>query len=379
MSNIAKAQHAFDKCKINLLSINGSPFLATILFGMKHKFCTSVPTLATTGLELIINPDFFVSIPEKQREAEIAHECWHVALDHISRLYTRTHKKWNYATDYAINIMMKDSGKYQLGNDWLLDEKYRGMTADNIYDMLPDIPDDDDGPNHVHKPKDGDGNTMTQSSVTSQIQQLVAKAAMIAQQKNEGFGYVPGGGIEFLLSPILKPKLSWKILLQNYVSTFAKEDYSYKRPNRRYLPDIYMPTLYSEACGEIGTAFDASCSVSDEDFRIMLGQLHQIHRTLRPSISRLVTFDTQIQNEYKMTGYTNLNKLKFNGRGGTDVHCVFEHFKKIRPKVLVIFTDMDFKMPTEKPNYPVIWVGVNVPSYLKDIKVPFGRYIEFTG
>jgi predicted metal-dependent peptidase len=119
MKDLTKAQFALDKAKMSFLSINGSPFLATILFGMKHSFCDSVPTLATTGLKLIINPDHFLSIPEKQREAELAHECWHVALDHISRLYDRDHERWNIATDYAINIMMHDSKKFQVGADWL--------------------------------------------------------------------------------------------------------------------------------------------------------------------------------------------------------------------------------------------------------------------
>ena len=159
----------------------------------------------------------------------------------------------------------------------------------------------------------------------------------------------------------------------NYVSTFAKNDYSYRKFNKRFLPDFYMPTLYSEAVGEIAAAFDASASVSDEDFRVMLGQVKQIQQLLSPEKTRLVTFDTQIQNEYILTNKP-LNKLKFNGRGGTDVQCVFDHFDKIQPKVLIVFSDMDFYMPKTKPKYPVIWIGVGV--YRKNITVPFGKYIE---
>ncbi len=373
MSNIAKAQHALDKAKMGFLSINGSPFLATILFGMKQKFCTSVPTLATSGLELIINPDFFISIPEEQRKAEIAHECWHVALDHITRLYDRDFERWNIATDYAINIMMKDSGKFQLGNDWLLDEQYRGMTADIIYSKLSSQKKPDNAPQHMFKPTNDAGQPLPQSATTAAVQKLVSKAATVAKQKKESFGYIPGG-LEFMLEPLLKPKLNWKTILMNYVSTFVKNDYSYRRFNRRYLPDFYMPTLYSEAVGEIAVAFDASGSVSDEDFRVMMGQVRQIQQMLSPEKTSLITFDTKVQNEYTFTNKP-IGKFNFTGRGGTDVACVFDHFKKRNPKVLIIFSDMDFYMPKEKPKYPVIWIGVGVYSRT-NINVPFGKYIE---
>ncbi|MFM7810854.1 MAG: DUF2201 family putative metallopeptidase [Acinetobacter junii] len=376
MSN-QNAQHALDKVKINLLSINGSPFLATILFGLKVKFDNSIPTLATSGIELLINPDFFLSIPEEQRRAEVAHECWHVALDHIGRLYDRDHDRWNRATDYAINIMMQDSGKYQLGNDWLLDPQYRGMTADTIYNLLEQQDKKSGGSpkgnQHMFKPNGDDGQPLPQSVAQAQVQKLVSKAAAIAQQAKENFGYVPGG-LEFMLEPILKPKLNWKAILMNYVSTFIKSDYSYRRFNRRYLPHFYLPTLYSEAIGEIGVAFDASCSVSDTEFRIMMGQVKQIHQMLQPEKTELITFDTEVQTVHKLNFASPLNKLTFKGRGGTCVKCIFKHFDKRKPKVLIIFSDMQFYMPDIKPKYPVIWIGVRDTRINKS--VPFGKYIE---
>lgn len=377
--SIEKAKHELDRVKITLVSKRGSPFLSTILFGLKVRFDTSIPTLATSGIDLIINPDFFLTIPEEQRVAEVAHECWHVALDHIGRLYDRDHDRWNRATDYAINIMMSDSGKYQLGLDWLLDPKYRGMSADIIYNLLEK--EDCKNPNssrpanqHMFKPTDETGNTLPQSVVQAQIQKLVSKASVIAQQANENFGYI-SGGLEFMLEPILKPKLNWKAILLNYVATFVKADYSYRRFNKRYLPDFYLPTLYSEALGEIGVAFDASGSVSDEEFRLMMGQVKQIHQMLKPERTELVTFDTEIQTIHKLNPSSPLNKLTFKGRGGTCVKCLFEHFDKKKPKVLIIFSDMAFYMPNIKPKYPVIWIGVR--DHRSNKSVPFGKYIEF--
>lgn len=392
MSDLTAFNNAFDKAKVAFISRNGSPFLATILFGVRHIINDKIPTLRTNGLVLEINPDFFVSLDNDLRVSALAHECWHIALDHITRLYDRSPEIWNEATDYVINAMLKNSGKYKIGVDWLYDPQYDNMTSDQVYNLLQNKPRQQkqqsgsgngqgqsqgfSAPDHMGIPKDDTGQSLPQSVTQAEIQKLVSKAATMSQKAGEKFGNIPGG-LEFLLEPILNPKLNWRTILMNYVSSFAKNDYSYRRFNKRYLPDFYMPTLYSEAVGEVAAAFDASGSVSDRDFSIMLGQLKQIHQMVNPTKTTLLTFDTEIQTEHVLTHANNLNKLKFKGRGGTDVHCLFERFAKNPPKVLIIFSDMEFYMPKEKPKFPVIWIGINCRN-AKDIKVPFGKFIEYT-
>jgi hypothetical protein len=46
-------------------------------------------------------------------------------------------KKWNVAGDYALNQILVDSG-FTLDDNWLIDNKFKGMSADEIYNLLPD-------------------------------------------------------------------------------------------------------------------------------------------------------------------------------------------------------------------------------------------------
>ena len=61
-----------------------------------------------------------------------AHESEHDARHHGTRRNGRDPIKWNEACDYAINIDLVDQG-FVLPKGALLDGKYRGMSAEDIY------------------------------------------------------------------------------------------------------------------------------------------------------------------------------------------------------------------------------------------------------
>ncbi|WP_312929039.1 DUF2201 family putative metallopeptidase, partial [Pseudescherichia sp.] len=81
-----------------------------------------------------------MKISKEMRVTLLAHEAWHVGLMHPLRRGNRDPEKWNAACDFAINIMLKDLGYHFDANLGLLDEQYRGMSAETIYDKLPDGP-----------------------------------------------------------------------------------------------------------------------------------------------------------------------------------------------------------------------------------------------
>src|SRR5574343_230997 len=96
-----------------------------------------IPTLAVDGKHIFYNPDFVLSLSDKLTQSAVAHEVMHCALAHIGRRNGRDLKKWNVAGDYALNQILLDS-KFQLGEGWLIDERFKGMSADQIYNLLPD-------------------------------------------------------------------------------------------------------------------------------------------------------------------------------------------------------------------------------------------------
>ena len=85
---------AFNKAKVALMSKGGSGFIATILFSQLYKWSTDIPTACTDGLSITTNPDFFMSLTKGERVFLLAHEGWHVAFQHLTRM-KQVHKDRN--------------------------------------------------------------------------------------------------------------------------------------------------------------------------------------------------------------------------------------------------------------------------------------------
>jgi predicted metal-dependent peptidase len=155
---------------------------------------------------------------------------------------------------------------------------------------------------------------------------------------------------------------------------FAKDDYSWSRPNRRYLPKFYMPTLYSESLDHVCIAVDSSGSVSTREFTYFINELIAIKEYLNPTQMTLLDFDTEIKAIHKITKSTNIYKnIKFTGRGGTDIVPILEWATKEKPEILLIFTDGEFRIPDISPIKNVIWLIHNNPKF----KINYGKIIHY--
>jgi predicted metal-dependent peptidase len=90
------------------------------------------PTMATNGKQHFYNPEFVDGLTQVELEGVQVHETEHDARHHSTRRGYRDHEKWNIACDYAINIDLVDEG-WTLPKCALIDPKYRGMSAEDIY------------------------------------------------------------------------------------------------------------------------------------------------------------------------------------------------------------------------------------------------------
>ena len=125
--------------------ISNFKFFAELLFNLKiieAKPGSRFKTMATDGKSIIYNPDFVNKLSEEEVIFVILHEIMHCANLHFARLGGRNAKMWNYAGDYAINIQLSDMQKdmdtktIQVPTEILLDERFRNMSAELIYDVL---------------------------------------------------------------------------------------------------------------------------------------------------------------------------------------------------------------------------------------------------
>ncbi len=360
------------KAKMQLMSIPNTVFYTTILFSLKQIIIKDpqIQTAATDGKNLFINPGFWMSLTPDERIGVLAHEVLHVALSHMTRVGSRDHEKWNIAGDHVINLILRANG-YKLPAGGLWDGKYADFATEEVYAQLPQKPKPPGGGLDIiytnGKPDDVD-------DLQNHITDVVLKATTQAQISKSDLGSVPGE-VEIELQKQLNPKLPWNVILQNYMSSFAKNDFSWSKPNRRFQPDYYLPTQYSEAICNIASAFDVSGSTTDEMVGSYATNLTKIQQDLKPEKMIVIGFDTRIKSEQEFTAESNIvRELKFTGRGGTELAPVMEWIEKNKPEVMLIFTDGEFHTPPKpKGTTDIIWIINDDPAW----KCDYGKVIHY--
>ena len=201
---------------------------------------------------------------------------------------------------------------------------------------------------------------------------LVAKAEQVAKMQ----GNLPGG-FAAKLDKFRRPEIPWPEYMRRYFDAHSQEDFDSRRSDRRFTPaDLYLPTLYSEAMGEIVVGIDTSGSIYYDKslFERFMGELSDIMSRLRPKQTTLLQCDTRITDvrEYNAGDVVDVD-IPIKGGGGTDFRPFFNHIRtnNIQPKVLVVFTDGYGDYPATPPDYDVLWVDYgNYPNY------PFGDVIR---
>lgn len=358
-------QTAFNKAKIDLLSRPDSVFFTTVFFSLKHKWDTAIPTACTNGKEIRFNPDSYMALTPGQRVSRMLHETLHVALLHFARLMDRNPEKWNVAADYYINNLLISRG-FERIETWLVDPQYDGLSTEEIYDKLPDNPPMPKGEVDL-EPADGDPVQIQQD-----VQDIIVRAALQSKMQGDTPGSIPGE-IQIFLDKLLNPKLPWQRILQKYMRSMAKNDYSFRRPNRRFFPKHYLPSLYSESLMDIAIAVDTSGSVTDNEFLHFISEINSILRMQKPSKLTLLQFDTGLKAINEIRSTEELSKVVFTGRGGTRIEPVLEWADINKPQLLLVFSDGHFRFynPDFKAN--TVWLIHDNERF----DPPFGKTIHY--
>lgn len=384
MSTVDKDK-ILSKAKIALLNKKDATFISTIVLSLKSSWgdVLNSPdgstfqnhTACTNGVDLILNETWFLALNPLEQIGLLAHEAWHVALQHVlpERSKNSDPGLWNQAADHVINNMLTDSG-YRIPKGGLCDPAYKDMSVEQVYDIIVKDKTKQD-PNFTPDFTTGPGanDPLAQQAHSAQVQDTIVRAATQAKLAGDNSAGAIPGDVLIALDNLLYPKLPWSVLLADFFNGLAKEDYSFSKPNRRFLPEYYLPSLYSEGMGTLACAVDTSGSVSDHDFLAFATEMDSIKENLLPEAMYVVDFDTQINNVHHIGDNDSVKNLSFTGRGGTDLHPVFEHFKDRPPQVLVVFSDLECNSIDQDPGYPVLWIRTPGNGHTPT----FGRLIEF--
>jgi len=383
MTDLAAAQKAMGKVKINLMATPDSAFFTTVAFSLKHEFDDKIPTACTNGYWIKYSPTFFMKQQPDERLGLMLHETFHVIFNHMGRLLGKDMTKWNIATDYVINLMLVERN-FKLPKGALLDYQYKGMSAEEVYDLLPD-PEPNEEETHFIMGDDSSGGSGAPSPKTpteaeaKELQEHIDNILVRAQIQSKMAGDKPGaipGEIELYLENLLSPKLPTALLLKKFVDSTAKNGYSWKRPNRRHFPDHLLPSLYSESLDHLAVAVDASGSVSDDFFKQYVSEVAGASRTVKPKKVSLITFDTRIQQVDEVRNLNELSRITFHGRGGTAIRPVLDWAIENKPKVMLIFSDGHFYFHEDTPKVktPLLWCIHDNERF----NAPMGKVVHFS-
>ena len=343
-------------------------FFASLLMSLDMIETDAVPTMGTDMKRIYVNPDFvekeLATVPRVL--FVLAHEVMHVALEHGLRVGQRNPMLWNIACDFAINLILEEAGFEYPGNG-CLDHKYKGMSADQIYDLLQKQADKERAKGNSGKPGEGgmpgldklhgpDGDLMSpeggnnpaeEAKTRRQIQQKVAQAAQMARMAGQ-----LSGELERLVGEILDPKVPWQDLLRDYVTRVTKDDESWGRRNRRF-QNVYLPTRHSERMGEIVLIGDTSGSIGGSELQQYASEANAIIEQVKPERVRILWADTQVAGEQVFEEGDKFDPRP-QGGGGTDMRVPLKHAEQFEPEVVILFTDGYTPWPEVEPSYRLI-------------------------
>jgi len=379
------------------------PFFGSLLFRLKGRECRSIQTMATDGVSLYYNPDFVETLNAATLAGTLAHEVMHPALHHHVRRSGRDPKRWNVACDFAINPLLVDAG-LSLPDGVLIDNRFRGMSAEQIYNLLEseseseteqdsdhEGEDDDSGEEESKDDMSGGGDSneprapVTEGGIgqvldapppdeeTPTIEErarewdvALNQATAVARQA----GKVPAG-LHRTLDGAAEAAIDWREMLRRLWSETTPADYSWTRPNRRHIwAGLYLPGVIREGVGEIAIAVDCSGSVNGRQLRLFEAEVRSILEGQRPERVYVLYFDASVQ---KVETYEAGQRVDLEpvGGGGTEFGPCFEWLDErgILPQTLVFLTDLYGSFPDSAPAYPVLWASTG------GRRAPFGEVI----
>ena len=339
------------------------------------------PTAATDGRRFYYNSEFVNSLPLKQLEFLVGHEVLHAVYDHMGRRGNRDPKLWNIADDYCVNwdlVEQRVGDKIPVA---LYDSKYKGMSAEEVYDDLYENADkinidelmkrlldehldgdEKDGEGDGDGDKPGNGRPKLSEAEKKEIRDEIKEAVLAAAQAS-GAGNIPGG-VKRMIKDLCEPVMDWRELLQQQIESTIKSDFTWARPSRRaWHMDAVMPGMKPGEQIDVVIGIDTSGSITDQDLKIFLSEIKGIMEAYDEYKITVMGWDTEVNNVgvFNSDNLEDISSFEPGGGGGTDPHCVWKYLQDndIEPKKLIMFTDYCFFgwSPEEVEQYcDTVWI-----------------------
>lgn len=349
------------------------------------------PTAATDGYHVFYNPGWIAELDAASLRGLLAHEVLHVVFGHGERRQGRDPARWNIACDHAINLLLLEQG-FRLPNEGLADSEFCGLSAEQIYEKLPESASanrrryyhshDEAGvvpgigadlvdPNHpAVRPL-----RLPDAPDLERLREIRAELVADAAAKLHGDG---AGQFQVEIGALGRARIDWRALLRAWLMDRVKSDWSMMPFNKKHLHrGLFFPSLGVEAPGDVVFAIDTSGSMDDVTLAGLVDELRAFRETF-PCRVVLMQADAAIHEVLEfgaMDGMEVPARLKIKGRGGTDFRPVFDWVAVNAPEAIVLYaTDGWGHFPERAPPNAVLWLLTE--GHLPRERVPFGATAE---
>ncbi len=368
------------------------PFLGALVLRLPVKpgdpsWC---PTVATDARSFYFNPDYIAPLSLDQVQFVLAHEALHCGLSHFARREYRDRHRWDVACDHAVNQLLNQDGLDRTP-DALFDESFAGMSAEEIYPLIPYDTDEEPQDQHLYDEQNNKDNSNNDENINggentelmgspppltmrerdelnTQWQQRLAGAAQQAIQANK-----MNSSVDRIVKRLLHSTVPWRTLLARFMSSSTREDYNLMRPTQRREGEWIQPSLSSPKAN-VAIALDTSGSIDETELNTFVTEVNAIKGLLNTRIT-LLTCDTELSNDGPWV-FEPWEVLRMpqsvKGKGGTDFRPVFKWLanQRFKPDLLIYFTDAKGKFPDAKPAIETLWLVKGATE------IPWGQRIQ---
>lgn len=401
------------------------PFFSHLAYQLKIIECKNaeqemyMPTVSVdkTGV-LKYNPEYVKQLSKDELIFTMAHEVLHISLSHhfvqekllnkVKLDYADDVKKQNYemkrllyAADYVVNGILNDEGIAFDKDKYLYDDRFRGMSLEDVYFYLKEQDDDD----QINPPQEmslkemleqmeecdcDDGgcgdcipmpiprdyladdfdeeneNLGDVSDDADEIRDYWEQKMVEAYEYSKDRGDTPGSMTE-MIENLHKEEVNWKTYLRKEVRAYCKNKYNTIKPSRRGIVHGYhLPSIEGDEISVV-VALDTSGSMTQEQLRDALSEIRGILNVSNNTKMTVLMHDTEIHKEIEIDGRTSRyglmhdDRFEVVGRGGTSHIPIFKWVEENRYKmdtdILVCFTDAWSRFPDREPTgLKTIWV-----------------------
>ena len=371
-----------------------APFFGNLATRLKLVNADSwLGTAATDGRNFYYNTEFCNKLKPRELDFLFGHEVLHNVYDHMGRTGDfRDRRLFNCAADFCVNADLIEQRIGDKITPCLYDTKYKGWSAEEVYDdlyenaekidiqdLLDQLLDEhlDDSEGDGDDDQDGsdkskNGKPRLSAEERRQIKDEIREAVLQAAQST-GAGNLPSG-VKRLIKDLTKPVVNWRELLQQQIQSTIKDDFSWMRPNRRsWHMDAVMPGMKPGTQIDVCIGIDTSGSIGEQDIKAFLSEIQGIMEAYDEYKIQVWSFDTEIYNHQIFTSENmeDITAYEPKGGGGTDFEANWNYMKEqqIEPKKFIMFTD---GMPYGSWGDPDYCDTVFVIKGNEDAEPPFG-------